>query len=149
MGLSIAEIRPADHEQWKALFTAYRAGYDTTAAEDERVLATTWSWLTDDADPTRALVAADGPTLVGFAHVRTYGRPSDARTVVQLEDLFTAPEHRGRGVARALVGAVARIAAEEGHAVVRWTASQSNVGALRLYDELAERSTRITYDLVP
>ena len=65
-----------------------------------------------------------------------------------LDDLFTAPETRGRGVGRALIGRPAEIAREQGCGKVRWVTAPDNRTAQRLYDDLAERTDWLTYDLL-
>jgi ribosomal protein S18 acetylase RimI-like enzyme len=83
-----------------------------------------------------------------MAHHRLYARPSEGETGLYLDDLFTAPEVRGRGVGRALIGRLAELAREAGAAKVRWMTAEDNHTAQRLYDDVAERTTWLTYDLI-
>lgn len=61
------------------------------------------------ARPTRAFVSPDGDAMTLLW--------SDGETA-QLEDVYTRPDARGRGHARALVSHCAALAASEGHATV-------------------------------
>ena len=61
------------------------------------------------ARPTRAFVSHDATAM-------TLLWASDG--VAQVEDVYPAPEARGRGHARALVSHAARLAADEGHATI-------------------------------
>lgn len=50
-----------------------------------------------------------------------------------MKELFVSAEARGAGVGKALVYAVARIAVEQGHKRVDWTADRDNPTLLSLY----------------
>jgi GNAT superfamily N-acetyltransferase len=62
-----------------------------------------------------------------------------------LQALFTAPEVRGKGVARALVAEVERWARDQGCAHVYRLTQSGNETALRLYDQVAENRGFIQY----
>jgi GNAT superfamily N-acetyltransferase len=59
----------------------------------------------------------------------------------------SAPEARGRGVARALIGAVASWAAERGCSQLYWHTQQTNTTARRLYDDVAAYRGFIVYTM--
>jgi len=141
-------IRPTDrldHDQWAALFRAYREFYRLNP--DEAVVERVWSWIGDPGHETNALVAATGNgALVGIAHYRRFARPSTGSIGIYLDDLFTDVEHRGTGVGRALIAAVTEIGAREGCSIVRWITAGDNRPAQRLYESLATRTSWLTYD---
>jgi GNAT superfamily N-acetyltransferase len=60
-----------------------------------------------------------------------------------LQDLFTAPEARGKGVARALIAEVGHWA--RGCARAYWHTHSRNETAHRLYDQVAENRGFIQY----
>ena len=62
-----------------------------------------------------------------------------------LQDLFTAPEARGRGAGRALIEAVYERANSAGASRVYWLTHESNATARALYDTLADRPGFIQY----
>jgi GNAT superfamily N-acetyltransferase len=62
-----------------------------------------------------------------------------------LQDLFTAPEARGQGAARALIAAVTDWARERGCGRVYWATQEGNATARRLYDQVAENRGFILY----
>lgn len=98
-------------------------------------------------DGTQWLAFADGIT-VGFATIYIAKSSLSAGTCCILNDLYTTPETRGRGIARALIAACSDYAASQGYASLEWVTQISNVGALRLYDRLAtEKSTWVHYTL--
>lgn len=143
--VDVRPIEPGDHEVWASLFAAYREFYEL---EDEpEVVERVWGWIQDAEHETNALVAVADGAVVGFAHHRHYSRPAEGGCGVFLDDLFTVPDRRGQGVGRALVNRLAEIAREHGCAKVRWVTAQDNLVAQRLYDQIAEKTTWLTYDL--
>ena len=55
---------------------------------------------------------------------------------IYLEDLFVRPEHRGRGIGRALLAHLARRCLDEGLARLEWSVLDWNEPALRFYRAL-------------
>jgi GNAT superfamily N-acetyltransferase len=142
----VRPTEPADHAAWALLFAAYREFYEI---EDEpEVVDRVWGWIQDEEHEVNALVAVVDGELVGFAHHRLYARPAEGGTGLFLDDLFTAPQVRGRGVGRALIDRLAELAREQGAAKVRWVTAPDNVTAQRLYDDMADRTEWLTYDLL-
>jgi GNAT superfamily N-acetyltransferase len=142
----VRPIEPADHDAWAPLFAAYREFYELD--EEPDVVERVWAWIQDEAHEVDALVAEADGDLVGFAHHRTYARPAEGGSGLFLDDLFTAAHVRGRGVARALIDRLAELARERGAAKVRWVTAADNATAQRLYDDIAERTDWVTYDLL-
>jgi GNAT superfamily N-acetyltransferase len=144
--VDVRPIEPGDHDAWAPLFAAYREFYEID--EDPVAVERVWGWIQDADHQTNALVATVDGKVVGFAHHRLYARPSEGGTGLYLDDLFTLPDLRGRGVGRALIGRLAEIARENGCSKVRWMTAEDNVVAQRLYDQVAEKTTWVTYDLL-
>jgi GNAT superfamily N-acetyltransferase len=69
-----------------------------------------------------------------------------------LEDLFVRPEHRGAGLGRALLAALARLARERGCGRFEWAVLDWNTPAIRFYESLGAsvlpdwRIARVTGD---
>jgi GNAT superfamily N-acetyltransferase len=146
MSVVIRPVQPADHDAWAPLFAAYREFYEL---EDEpEVVERVWGWIQDPGHEVDALVALVDDEVVGFAHHRLYARPSEGATGLFLDDLFTAAHVRGSGVGRALIHRLAALAREHGAAKVRWVTAPDNTVAQRLYDDVAERTDWLTYDLL-
>ena len=59
-----------------------------------------------------------------------------ARRGLYLEDLFVRPEHRGRGVGRALLARLAAIALERGCGRFEWAVLDWNRDAIAVYERL-------------
>ena len=62
-----------------------------------------------------------------------------------LQDLFTAPEARGQGVARALIEAVYAAADAAGAPSVYWLTAEDNYAGRMLYDRVAAKTPFIRY----
>ena len=66
-----------------------------------------------------------------------------------LQDLFTAESARGLGVGRALIEAVCARARALGATRVYWQTHETNSAAMRLYDQVAEKSGFVVYRRAP
>ena len=95
--------------------------------------------------PLHALVAEDEGRLVGLAHYVFHASAWTLGPYCYLQDLFTAPEARGRGIGRALIEAVAAEAGAAGADRVHWLTMPDNAPARALYDTLADRPGFIQY----
>lgn len=145
MDVLVRPISADDRDRWAVLFEAYREFYELAA--DSNVVDRVWSWIVDPTHEVNAQVAVHGDELVGIAHYRSFARPSAGTTGLYLDDLFTAPEARGRGVGRALISSLSELAAAEGHSVLRWITAESNATARALYDRVATQTEWVTYDV--
>lgn len=144
---AVAVRAPRGHEfdAWAVLFRAYRVFYKLTP--DEAIVARVWSWIHDPGHETNALVAMDDDEqMVGLAHYRRFARPSTGSVGVWLDDLFTDPEHRGKGIGRILIDTVTHLSERDGCSIVRWITAADNLPGQRLYDTLSTKTTWITYD---
>ena len=59
-----------------------------------------------------------------------------AKPGLYLEDLYVQPAHRGKGLGKALITAVARIAVERGCGRYEWTVLDWNTPAIEFYKRL-------------
>jgi len=83
----------------------------------------------------RALIAEWDGQPVGYAfffgYYSTWAGPG-----LYLEDIFVRPQFRGKGIGRALLAAVARIAKNENYQAMRWEVLDWNQNAIDLYKSL-------------
>jgi GNAT superfamily N-acetyltransferase len=95
------------------------------------------------------LVARDADGVpIGFAAVSWKWSSLRAARVAVLEDLFVAPEARGRGAGSALIRACAERASELGAAALTWLTKPDNRPARSVYEQAgATGQTFIEYDL--
>jgi GNAT superfamily N-acetyltransferase len=83
----------------------------------------------------RALIAEWGGQAIGYALF--FGFYSSWKGPgIFLEDLFVSGAFRGRGIGRALLAEVARIARQEGSVGIRWEVLDWNASAIKFYKSL-------------
>jgi ribosomal protein S18 acetylase RimI-like enzyme len=140
----IRPIEPGDHDAWRELFREYGAFYETTF--DDEVFSGVWGWLLDPSHEVSAIVAVDGGEFVGFAHIRRLHDTFTAGPAWFLDDLFVAPDHRGAGVARALIERGYADATAAGGGTFRWITAADNETAQLLYDRIATRAGWVVYE---
>ena len=145
--ITIRPVRPGDLPQWKLLWDGYNAFYgrkDATALPEETT-RTTWSRFFDAKEPVHALVAEREGELLGLVHYIFHRTTISIAPTCYLQDLFTQETARGKGVGRALIEEVYRIAREAGSARVYWLTHETNDMAMKLYDKVAEKSGFVVY----
>jgi GNAT superfamily N-acetyltransferase len=141
--ITIGKLEPADRGAWETLFRAYIAFYQRT--EPPAMYDRAWREFALDTRLHAFGARLDG-TLVGITHFLVHPSTSGP-DVCYLQDLFTAPEARGNGVARALIAAVVEWAREQGCARVYWMTQASNTTARYLYDKVGENRGFIRYQI--
>jgi GNAT superfamily N-acetyltransferase len=85
------------------------------------------------------LIAEDGGQAVGFALFFHNFSTFLAQPGIYLEDLFVEPEHRGKGVGRALLARLAEIAIERDCGRLEWAVLDWNKDAIGFYERLGAR----------
>jgi GNAT superfamily N-acetyltransferase len=83
-----------------------------------------------------ALIAERGGRAVGFALFFTTFSTFLCRPGLYLEDLFVEPRHRGAGIGKALLKAVAALAVERGCGRLEWRVLDWNEPSIRFYESL-------------
>jgi GNAT superfamily N-acetyltransferase len=141
--ISIDKLSPSDRADWEALFRAYIDFYQRV--EPPEMYDRAWSEFQTDARLHAFGAKLDG-RLVGITHFLVHPSTSGP-DVCYLQDLFTAADVRGRGVARALIAAVVDWAREQGCGRVYWLTHESNQTARCLYDKVAENRGFIRYQI--
>ena len=141
--LRIAPLAPGDHARWLPLWRAYQAFY--RADIPEAASALTFQRLTGGAEPMGGFLAFLGDEAVGMTHWIAHRSCWTVGDYCYLQDLFVAPDRRGSGVARALIGAVEDVARARGCARVWWLTHETNAQAMALYDKVAARSGFVQY----
>ena len=137
----------SDYEAWRRLWDGYNAFYGRggPSALPEEITKSTWDRFHDPAEPVHALLAEDAGRVVGLAHYLFHRSTTRLQDVCYLQDLFTAEEHRGRGVGRLLIDAVCQAAREAGSSRVYWQTKEDNRAGRALYDKVAKHQGFIVY----
>jgi GNAT superfamily N-acetyltransferase len=145
--VEIRGLRRDDLPAWRELWDGYNAFYGRSGptALAPQITATTWSRFFDVYEPMHALVAEQSGVLLGLTHFLYHRSTTLLGPICYLQDLFTAEAARGRGVGRALIQAVYQRAGEAGATRVYWQTHESNAVAMRLYDQVAEKSGFLVY----
>jgi GNAT superfamily N-acetyltransferase len=145
--LTIRPIEPTDRAAWAPLWDGYNAFYgrEGATALAPEITEVLWRRLFDPAEPVYALVAEDAGRLLGLVHFLFHRSTTRIEPVCYLQDLFTAPEARGRGVGRALIEGVCVRASGAGAKRVYWQTKEDNATARRLYDQVARHHGFIVY----
>jgi GNAT superfamily N-acetyltransferase len=139
--ITIDALKPDDRAAWERLFEGYNTFYEHVFPAETYDRA--WQEF-QHGTRMHALGARLDGELVGIVHFLVHASTT-APDVCYLQDLFTAPQVRGRGVARRLIEAVRDWAAGQGCSRVYWHTKQDNHTARLLYDKVAENRGFIHY----
>lgn len=95
-----------------------------------------------DAEPTLfGHVAEVRGDVVGCALWQLDFSPAGGCEAILLKDLYVQPDHRGRGLGRGLLAAVAVEGCRRGPARLEWSVAQWNLPAIGFYEHLGARPT--------
>ena len=145
--LTIRFVTRQDYEQWLPLWDGYNAFYGRSGATalSPDVTKMTWVRFFDAYEPVHALVAESAGTLIGLTHYLFHRSTISIEPTCYLQDLFTGQAARGKGVGRALIEGVYEQAELAGARRVYWQTHETNLTAMRLYDQVADRSGFVVY----
>ena len=137
---------PEDAAIWRGLYRGYADFYEEQVTDAQLDLV--WSWILDPAHDVKALLVRDAAgNAVGLAHYRPYFRPLAAAVAGHLDDLFVEPGSRGTGAVDALLDALRTIARQRGWSKIRWITADDNHRARSKYDQVADRTMWVIYDM--
>ena len=145
--LLVRPIRQSDFEAWKPLWDGYNAFYGRhgeTALAPE-ITQVTWQRFLDPEEPVFALVAELDGQLLGLTHYLYHRSTTRIELTCYLQDLFTDPAARGKGVGRALIQSVYEQAKAAGITRVYWQTHTTNGAGRLLYDKVAQHMGFIVY----
>jgi GNAT superfamily N-acetyltransferase len=138
---------PTDFSQWLPLWQGYNTFYGRSGATalPDNITQMTWARFFDTYEPVHAMVAEHDGRLVGLVHYLFHRSTISIAPTCYLQDLFTDQTIRGKGIGRALITAVYEQARLAGVARVYWQTHETNSTAMKLYDQVAERSGFLVY----
>lgn len=134
MSIKIRPITVSDKDRWLELFKEYIVFYKSKLKEEQYEL--TWKRIHSDFNINGLVAELDGK-IVGFTHYIWRPDTWEVEDFCYLEDLYTDPTVRNKGVARALIKAVEDIAIAKGSKRLYWTTDPNNEIARKLYDKVA------------
>ncbi len=141
--ISVRPLVATDQAAWESLWQGYLTFYKSRLAPETTNI--TWQRFHDPAVPMHALGAFADGALVGIVHFIYHYSCWTHGPYCYLQDLFTSPEARGKGVGRALIEAVYVAAREHSASRVYWLTHETNTDAMKLYDKVADRSGFVQY----
>ena len=134
----IRDARPGDEADIVAMIHALadfeRAPQECTVTETQITAA-----LFGDDAPARCFIAEDGGQIAAMALWFRNFSTWDGVAGIHLEDLFVREGFRRRGLARALLAALARECVERGYSRLSWAVLDWNTDAIDLYDSVGGR----------
>jgi ribosomal protein S18 acetylase RimI-like enzyme len=141
----IRALTSKDYSQWHMLWSNYLAFYETEL--DEAIFKGTFQKLISKNNPSQnALVSEDDSALNGLVHFIAHPHNWKSEHVVYLQDLYTDVDMRGKGIGRALIEAVYKIADENDTPTVYWLTQDHNHVARHLYDRIGTLTPFIKYN---
>ena len=145
--LIVRPLASSDYDGWRVLWDGYNAFYQRSGptALPEDITHATWTRFLDPAEPVHALVAEQAGRIVGLAHIVFHRSTTRLHDVCYLQDLFTMPALRGRGVGRQLIEGVYAAARAAGSSRVYWQTHTTNAAGRALYDKVARHLGFIVY----
>lgn len=141
--IAIRPLRHEDHAQWLPLWRGYQEFYKVNIAPE--VSATTFDRLLDAMEPMNCTLAWQGSRAVGLVHYIQHRSTWTVGNYCYLQDLFTASDIRGGGIGRKLIEHVYDVAKQAGCARVYWLTHETNDVAMKLYDQVADKSGFVQY----
>jgi GNAT superfamily N-acetyltransferase len=143
MKIQIKALALDDFEGWKPLWHGYQTFYNVNipgVATDS-----TWSRMLDPSEPMHGALAMLEGKAVGLVHFLFHRSTWTTGSICYLQDLFVAPDARGRGIGERLVAHVYDMAHAADSPEVYWLTHETNTTAMKLYDRIADRSGFVQY----
>ena len=140
--IDVAPLRPGDRAEWELLARGYKALYETSIPDAR--YEETWRLLME-GQRVHGLGARIDGEMVGIAHYLFHAQ-TWSPDCCYLQDLFTAQDARGQGVATELIDAVADEARARGALKYYWLTKEDNRQARALYDRIARFNGFLRYD---
>lgn len=145
---AITVVGEPDLGELLPLLRAYCDFY-AAAPSDEELLAVSRALIADPEHEGIQLLARDETGApVGFATVYWSWQTLSAARLGVMNDLFVAPDARGRGAAEALIAASRNACAAHGATALAWQTALDNGRAQAVYDRVGgRRSQWLDYSL--
>ena len=141
--LVVRKIEESDKARWLELFRGYMEFYQAVISPNQYELA--WERLLDPSYESHGFVAELDGEVVGLTHYSFQTSTWAPINYCYLEDLFTDPKARGKGVGRALIDKVKTVAEAAGSSRLYWNTDSTNSTARFLYDSYVQVSGKVQY----
>lgn len=145
--MKIAVVREGDIADLLPLMRAYSEFYDVTP-DDTRLLGITRMLIAEPHEGVQFIARGEAGEALGFATVYLTWETLDAGRLAVMNDLYVAPDARGRGLGAALIEECRRFAGERLAGKLAWQTAPDNDVAQRLYESVgATREQWVDYHL--
>jgi GNAT superfamily N-acetyltransferase len=143
---AIRDLETTDWEEWLPLWRGYLTFYRADLSEE--ISGATFERLCTRSDGMYGFIALDDDGVGrGLVHCVLHSSTWSTQQSCYLEDLFVAPGARGSGLGAALI-AVAKEASEAlGADHLYWHTQQYNSRARSLYDQVAQPTSFMVYEM--
>jgi GNAT superfamily N-acetyltransferase len=147
-GVDVSPVREEEFDELLPLIAAYQRFYEVDEIDNDRNRFFFRRFIAPSPDGQLLAARDEGAVILGYACLYWHFSSLQATETVLMNDLYVAPEARGRGIGRSLIEASANVARERGAPWLEWATAPDNHTAQRLYDSLAtEKSTWLEYEL--
>lgn len=147
-GVDVSPVREEEFEELLPLIAAYQGFYEVDDIDNDRNRFFFRRFLAPSDDGLLLAARDGGAVILGYACLYWHFSSLAAQETVLMNDLFVAPEARGKGIGRSLIESSAAVARERGAAWLEWATAPDNLTAQRLYDSMtSEKSTWLEYEL--
>ncbi len=138
-------VSPKNLEELLPLIRQYQAFYNVQNISDDRNRAFFSQFGESNPSGCQFLFRQDGD-VVGFSTVYfSYATTSTGKVGI-LNDLYTVPSNRGKGVGRQLIEHSREYASRHGASRLQWVTAPENKKAQKLYESMdANKSTWLFY----
>ena len=143
----VSAVTPDDLVDLLPLMRAYCTFYESDPSDDD-LRAMSRTFLEPGAGGTQLIARDSSGGALGHATMLWSWDTTLAQPLAVMEDLFVTARARGRGVGAGLIQACRQLAADRRMRWLAWETAPDNETAQRLYDDVAERTTWLTYDLL-
>lgn len=145
--IRIRKAIEVDFSQWRTLWDQYNAFYGRTGltALSEDIVLSTWNRFHNVSEPLTCLVAEYNGRLAGLAHYIFHPNTILIENTAYLQDLFSDPSVRGKGIGRALLTSFFERSKDAGVTQIYWHTHSSNNQAKKLYDDVATNTEFYVY----
>lgn len=146
MTLTIGLPQTTDFENWAELYQGYADFYQVPM--NDEIQQQVWHWIHDENQAFYCLMARNEEgQLLGLMHYRAMPSPLRGKMVGFLDDLYVVPGARKQGVAKLLFAELKAQAEQQGWPFVRWITAPDNHQAQALYNQLADKTPWLTYQM--
>ena len=142
------QVGRQDYVQWRPLWDGYNAFYGregATALPEAITEAHLGTLLRTRGSPCAASSPEEAGALVGLTHYIFHRSTTRLDDICYLQDLYTQPQLRGKGIGRRLIMAVYAAAKARACTRVYWQTQTGNAAGRLLYDKLAAHLGFIVY----